>query len=125
MGRPGSTLRVTLPAPAALSSVSLFAEAGGAVAASPAQLAGGDIAVVSAAGTSMGCAVGGGAAAAAYARAGFAARELQCGPGAAGTEVRLSFPRLQARPLSVRVCTRPAELAGMGGALLYVADGSA
>ncbi len=63
---------------------------------------------------------------AAEGRPGYTAQVVMCGPGVAGTVVELGLPGLPGGGgLAVRVCTRDADKAGNGNAVLYVAGDTA
>ena len=121
-----SSLFITLQKPASLSSVFLWTLPASGVRAPAVSSDGIDISVGSGPGGMMtGCFIGG-APAAVDARQGYIAQALVCGPWTAGTVVALDLPGLLGgESLGVRVCTRSAEEAGDGNAVLYLADGKA
>ena len=127
LARPAATLRVRLPAPAALASVSIWGE-GAPLPTSPTGGGGGaewGAAVsVGDGGSATGCNIGApwsAGAAGDGAPAGFAARALTC--GTRGTVVDIALPAalrgLPAGAVAVKVCTR-SEGDGMGEAALWI-----
>jgi hypothetical protein len=97
----------------AVSSVTVWDAAGGALGASAAHLRDAVISVGSSYQSMTGCFLD--SSSASPPPAGFQGRDVLCGPGVTGAEAVLSFPNVIAGgqgKLAVKLCTLPAEMAG-------------